>query len=98
MVSMISFFESSLTIYQAKARLFEMEDSQWKERGVGTVRVNTSNDESYSRILFRADQTLILKLNTRIFREMLAEKASDKQVRFIIFVAFLSVEYHILII
>jgi len=69
--------------YQARAKVFVFEKGTWAERGVGTVRVNVANDNSYARLLMRQEGTLRIVLNARLFPNMKVELVGDKQLRLI---------------
>mmetsp|Transcript_35643 Transcript_35643/g.57655 ORF Transcript_35643/g.57655 Transcript_35643/m.57655 type:complete len:467 (-) Transcript_35643:336-1736(-) len=74
--------EGDETLFQIRrAKLYHAEGGQFRERGVGAVRVNMDKGSQRSRIIMRVDHTARLILNARIFPKMLIEKASDKQVR-----------------
>jgi len=72
--------EGETTLAEARVRLYEFEKSNWKERGVGNMKINT--DKTKYRLLMRTDTTLKVILNAAIYNEMMAEEQSDKQLRF----------------
>eukprot|EP01117_Protostelium_nocturnum_P003061 TRINITY_DN13_c1_g1_i1.p1 TRINITY_DN13_c1_g1~~TRINITY_DN13_c1_g1_i1.p1 ORF type:complete len:372 (+),score=199.10 TRINITY_DN13_c1_g1_i1:148-1263(+) len=75
--------EDETNVYTFKlAKLYGLEEGSWKERGEGTLKINEAKDGSYSRVLLRTAGILALKLNSRIFSNMAAEKVGAKQVRF----------------
>jgi RanBP1 domain len=75
--------EEEHTYFSSKAKLFHFSDKVWKERGVGTFKVNVkeSSDDSDSdieagnkkksaRMIMRADGVLRVMLNSPIFKGM----------------------------
>jgi Ran-binding protein 3 len=56
--------------------------NQWRERGVGSFRLNVAETNSYARLLMRVEGSLRLVLNARLWPGFKIEKAGDKQVRF----------------
>ncbi|KAF7728733.1 hypothetical protein EC973_005570 [Apophysomyces ossiformis] len=80
--------ENERTIYQTKAKLLVLDTvtSNWKERGAGTLRINTSDraqDNSFTtRLVMRADSVFRLILNVKIFPGMQVFIMQEKFVRF----------------
>jgi len=72
--------EGETTLSEARVRLFEFEKSNWKERGLGTIKINT--DQTKYRLLMRTDTTLKVILNAGIYNDMTSEEQSEKQLRF----------------
>ncbi|CAH1156210.1 unnamed protein product [Phaedon cochleariae] len=62
---------------------FDKVNSSWQERGRGTLRLNDfqSDDHIASRLVFRTTGSLRVVLNTKVWAEMVVEKASEKSVR-----------------
>ncbi|GBB86883.1 hypothetical protein RclHR1_13300002 [Rhizophagus clarus] len=79
--------EDEITRYSVKAKLYWMDKTQqWKERGVGTLRLNYPRDDSKSpRIVMRADGVLKVILNVVLFNGMSVERAQEKFVRLVAF-------------
>ncbi|EXX54635.1 uncharacterized protein OCT59_015018 [Rhizophagus irregularis] len=79
--------EDEITRYSIKAKLYWMDKSQqWKERGVGTLRLNFPRDEKKSpRIVMRADGVLKVILNVALFNGISVERAQEKFVRLVAF-------------
>ncbi|PRP87421.1 hypothetical protein PROFUN_00632 [Planoprotostelium fungivorum] len=85
--------EEDKQLFQAKAKLFMVvqvevdgkKKAEFRQRGEGTIRLNEANDKSYTRLVFREDKVLTLKLNSRIWSDMLVEKATEKQIKFAAF-------------
>ncbi|KAJ8653038.1 hypothetical protein O0I10_011338 [Lichtheimia ornata] len=79
--------EDEKTLYQTKAKLYVMEQStgNWKERGAGTMRINTKETASgtqQTRIVMRADTVFRVILNLPMFEGMKFLIMQDKFVRF----------------
>jgi hypothetical protein len=64
--------EGEECVASCRCKLFAFEDGQWKERGVGTLKVN-KNENSMYRLLMRTEAVFKLILNVRIFKEMLIQ-------------------------
>jgi hypothetical protein len=69
--------EAEETVFSCRAKLYHFEGKEWKERGVGTFKINTawapSSEESSdrkSRLIMRTDGVHRVVLNTPIFRGM----------------------------
>lgn len=83
--------EEENSVYSCRARLYALDladsSSGWKERGTGTLHVNTLPDGSRSRLVMRADAVLRVILNlpliasTTVSKGMKSSLASDKFVR-----------------
>ncbi|RHZ72126.1 hypothetical protein Glove_246g5 [Diversispora epigaea] len=66
--------EDEIAQHIVRAKLYWM-DGQWKERGVGTLRLNYSkNNEKVPRLVMRADNVLRVILNIALFTGMHVEK------------------------
>lgn len=79
--------EDEFTQFQMpRAKLFVLEGTDWKERGVGQLRVNTkthSDDNKMSaRLVMRSEAVHRLILNVSLFSEMNVTLAQDKFLRF----------------
>ena len=65
--------ENETTEFTAKGKLYSFDDKKWKERGVGTFKVNLKTDsdgKKYGRIIMRADGALRVMLNSAIWQTM----------------------------
>ena len=69
--------ETEETVFSCRAKLYHFEGKEWKERGVGTFKINTawapSSEESQdrkSRLIMRTDGVHRVVLNTPIFKGM----------------------------
>jgi len=72
--------EGESTLAEARARLYEFEKGSWKERGIGTIKINTK-DNKY-RLLMRTENTLRVILNATIYRDMVTQEQDERQLRF----------------
>ncbi|KAJ2807858.1 hypothetical protein H4R21_000311 [Coemansia helicoidea] len=63
--------EDETCVFSTKAKLFELADNNWKERGGGHFKLNRHNDcPARCRLVMRTDQTFRLILNVPLFPEM----------------------------
>lgn len=80
--------EDEDTIYQTKAKLLVLDtaSSVWKERGVGTFRINMKEEETkkvlQTRLVMRTDSVYRVILNLLLFEGMKVFIMQDKFVRF----------------
>lgn len=69
-----------------RAKLFVLEGTDWKERGVGQLRLNTKtspdDDKLTARMVMRSEAVHRLILNISLFAEMNVTLAQDKFLRF----------------
>lgn len=69
-----------------KARLFELEGEgekpQWKERGVGHLKLNVHKETKRGRLIMRSDGTLRLLLNAGLWKDFKLDKANERTARF----------------
>ncbi|OJJ46710.1 hypothetical protein ASPZODRAFT_65980, partial [Penicilliopsis zonata CBS 506.65] len=70
--------EEERTRFSCKAKLFSFSGKEWKERGLGTFKVNVKElheaeggSKTAARMIMRADGVLRVMLNTPIFKGML---------------------------
>ncbi|KAJ7993127.1 hypothetical protein DPEC_G00269190 [Dallia pectoralis] len=77
--------ESNVLQVQCKLFVFDKASQSWVERGRGLLRLNdmTSTEEGslQSRLVMRTQGSLRLILNTKLWPQMQADKASEKSVR-----------------
>ena len=76
--------EEEKTYFSSKAKLFQFKDKEWRERGVGTFKINlkTSADKDKKiqpRLIMRADGVLRVMLNTPIFKGMTVGDPTGKE-------------------
>ncbi|KAJ6172588.1 hypothetical protein N7470_001655 [Penicillium chermesinum] len=64
--------EEELTSFSCKAKLFKFLDGEWRERGIGTFKVNCRYDHGrlVGRMIMRADGALRVMLNSPVFKGM----------------------------
>lgn len=73
--------EDENNILEINCKLFKFVDQNWEERGRGTLRLNDSKNYKYSRVVFRASGNLRVLLNTKVWCDMVCERASQKSLR-----------------
>ncbi|EDW81754.1 uncharacterized protein Dwil_GK10849 [Drosophila willistoni] len=74
--------ENELNIVDVSCKLFAFVNSNWEERGRGSLRLNDGKDgRDSSRVVFRTSGNLRLLLNTKVWAAMVAERASQKSLR-----------------
>ena len=75
--------EGENTIFACKGKLFQFSDKMWKERGIGTFRINirkpTESDKKTARIVMRADGVLRVMLNSPVFKGMFVGDVDGKE-------------------
>ncbi|KAL2217953.1 hypothetical protein M432DRAFT_408392 [Thermoascus aurantiacus ATCC 26904] len=74
--------EGETTLFSCKAKLFHFTDKEWKERGIGTFKVNVREQEGgkkTARMIMRADGVLRVMLNTPIFKGMMIGDPTGKE-------------------
>ncbi|KAE8372716.1 hypothetical protein BDV26DRAFT_273516 [Aspergillus bertholletiae] len=76
--------EEEKTYFSSKAKLFQFSNGEWKERGIGTFKVNVKvtdgeEDKKATRLIMRADGVLRVMLNTPIFKGMKVGDASGNE-------------------
>ncbi|RHZ80815.1 hypothetical protein Glove_132g297 [Diversispora epigaea] len=78
--------ENEITQHSIKSKLYCMEGQTWKERGVGTLKLNYPGDiEKSPRLVMRADNVLRVILNVALFPGMHVERSQEKFVRLLAF-------------
>ncbi|KAJ5739217.1 hypothetical protein N7533_012001 [Penicillium manginii] len=72
--------EEEKTIFVCKAKLFSFTDGEWKERGIGTFKVNARDvgGKKVGRMIMRADGALRVMLNSPVFEGMNYGDAKNK--------------------
>ena len=74
--------EDDEVLHSVRAKLFLLEDGNWKERGTGTIRLLAGNSDDQTRLVMRNDATHRLILNVALFGAMVCSVYQDKFVRF----------------
>jgi len=75
--------EGEQHVFQSRMKLYLLDGTEWKERGLGQLRLNVAEDKSYARLLMRAEGVLRLVLNVRLIPNLKLEAVGDKAARFI---------------
>ncbi|KAJ5915881.1 hypothetical protein N7454_010788 [Penicillium verhagenii] len=73
--------EEEETAFSCKAKLFHFSNKEWKERGIGTFKINVrrnSNGMRAGRMIMRADGAMRVMLNSPIFKGMNYGDASNE--------------------
>ncbi|KAH8280940.1 hypothetical protein KR054_005513, partial [Drosophila jambulina] len=74
--------EDEINIMDVSCKLFAFLNSNWEERGRGSLRLNDAKDgRGNSRVVFRTAGNLRLLVNTKVWAAMVAERASQKSLR-----------------
>ncbi|KNC29743.1 hypothetical protein FF38_05222 [Lucilia cuprina] len=74
--------ENEVNIVDLNCKLFAFVNSNWEERGRGSLRLNDSKIEhECSRLVFRTAGNLRLLLNTKVWAGMVVERPSQKSLR-----------------
>jgi len=80
--------EDETNIFQAPCKIFQYdtEAKAWKERGLGTIRLNENNDFDYnnparSRLVARSAGSQKVLINSPLFYEMVFEAVSEKRLK-----------------
>lgn len=76
--------EEERTYFSCKAKLYQFSDKEWRERGIGTFKVNVKlvngkEDKKATRMIMRADGVGRVMLNTPLFKGMTVGDASGKE-------------------
>lgn len=76
--------EEEKTYFSCKAKLYQFSDMEWRERGIGTFKVNVKlvngkEDKKATRMIMRADGVGRVMLNTPLFKGMTVGDASGKE-------------------
>ncbi|KAJ2058378.1 hypothetical protein GGI17_005097 [Coemansia sp. S146] len=68
-----TFEEDETCLFSTKAKLFELHDASWKERGGGQFKINSKTEQpAKCRLLMRTDLTFRLILNVPLFHGLKA--------------------------
>lgn len=78
-VEVITGEEDEENILEINCKLYTFENSNYEERGRGTLRLNDTKNSS--RVVFRAAGSYRVLLNTKVWRDQLCEKPSSKSMR-----------------
>ncbi|CAG8825306.1 16740_t:CDS:2, partial [Dentiscutata erythropus] len=71
--------ENEITRIAIRAKLYCLNVQEWKERGVGILRLNYSkNNENSPRLVMRSENVLKVILNVALFHGMQVERSQEK--------------------
>lgn len=78
--------EEERTVFTNRARLFEFESSsrEWKEKGIGMVKINENQVTGASRLLMRSDGVLRVLVNSRLFPGINYSLLNERAVRVVL--------------
>ncbi|CEJ59182.1 hypothetical protein PMG11_07815 [Penicillium brasilianum] len=74
--------EEEENLFTCKGKLFHFSSGEWKERGVGTFKVNSRTSETgkqHGRMIMRADGALRVMLNSPVFKGMTFGDAKNQE-------------------
>ncbi len=76
--------EGEETKFSSRVKLFELdaEDREWKEKGLGVLKVNESMSTGEGRIIMRSEGVLRVLVNIRLFPGMKYELVQERSIRF----------------
>ena len=89
--------EDEKSVYMVRAKLFYLDQNQWRERGTGILKLNVRlSDGEGARLVMRKEAVLTLLLNVPIFSGMSVSTAQDpRYVRFSSFEGGQTVHYNL---
>lgn len=78
--------EKEEELFRTRAKLYSLEQNvdnmRWKERGVGTFKLNKHEESQKVRLLMRTEATLRVVLNTSLFPQFRVDRATERSIRF----------------
>ncbi|CAN8068744.1 unnamed protein product [Agarophyton chilense] len=78
--------EDEETLFRMRAKLYSLEgDSEkkrWKECGVGALKMNEHKQSKRVRLLMRSEGVLRVVLNTRLYKHVKLDRATERSIRF----------------
>ena len=75
--------ENETVMFKEKAKLYRLNEGQWKERGVGEMKILMNPKTNRSRLLMRREQVFRLCANHLITQEMKMEQKQGSEKTFI---------------
>ncbi|XP_013134461.1 PREDICTED: ran-binding protein 3 [Papilio polytes] len=91
--------EDEINVLQITCRLFAWESGSWRERGRGVLRLNDAPQGSGgggSRLVVRVAGSLRVVLNTKLWPDMVLERAGAKSLRITAFDAQLQIKLYLI--
>ncbi|PJF18629.1 Ran-specific GTPase-activating protein 2 [Paramicrosporidium saccamoebae] len=81
--------------FSGRAKLYEFDavNKEWKDRGLGILKINEDFETGAGRMLMRAEGVLRVLLNVRLFSGMTYAPVPDRSVRFVALVDSKPVQY-----
>ncbi|XP_045764804.1 ran-binding protein 3 isoform X1 [Maniola jurtina] len=73
--------EDETNVLQISCRLFAWESGSWRERGRGVLRLNDAAGGGGARLVARVAGSLRVVLNTKLWPDMVVERAGNKSLR-----------------
>jgi E3 SUMO-protein ligase RanBP2 len=70
--------ENENILFEKRAKLFRMDDKEWKERGIGNIKILQNKDTNKCRIVMRREQTHKLCANHMLIADMELKNASKE--------------------
>ncbi|KAI9736285.1 MAG: hypothetical protein M1834_001171 [Cirrosporium novae-zelandiae] len=79
--------EDEETLFSCRAKLYHFEKGEWKERGVGTLKLNSTekHGKTTSRLIMRTDGVYKVVLNTPIFKGMIEGEDKNPTKKAVVF-------------
>ncbi|XP_059487715.1 E3 SUMO-protein ligase RanBP2-like [Neocloeon triangulifer] len=68
-VEVVTGEEDEETLYSHRAKLYRWANGEWKERGLGDIKILRHKEQGHIRILMRREQVLKICLNHRLYKE-----------------------------
>lgn len=76
--------EDEEVLYSHRAKLFRFKDSEWKERGLGDVKILQHKETGRMRVVMRREQVLKICLNHALDHEVEYIRKDDKSWHFVV--------------
>lgn len=76
--------EEEDALYSHRAKLFRFVDKEWKERGIGDVKILKHKTNGKLRVVMRRDQVLKICLNHALDGDVQYQKKDDKSWQFVV--------------
>lgn len=76
--------ENEEVLYSHRAKLFRFKDSEWKERGLGDLKILQHKETGRMRVVMRREQVLKICLNHALDRDVEYIRKDDKSWHFVV--------------